>query len=117
MAAINKPEPRAKAKARAKRQKAKARAICLEVVWGRARGRCESCSLKVWRVLETDDPRLVGHVHEILPRSLGGDPTDPEQTILLCPKCHAAAHHLNVRTDWPEKARNHARPKPLNPPF
>lgn len=105
---ILKPEPRAKAKARLKRQKAKEAAIVYETVWHRAQGRCEVCSIKVWRPLETDDVRLVGHMHHVVFRSRGGKDT-PENMLLTCPKCHAAAHHLKVSA--------YARPKPYDPPF
>jgi hypothetical protein len=45
--------------------------------------------------------REVGHVHEIVPRSLGGDATDPDNCLLLCPGCHfngpSGAHRKTER--------------------
>lgn len=40
------------------------------------------------------DGRL--EVHEPLTRARGGDPTDPDQCVLLCARCHAWAHREPV---------------------
>ena len=45
--------------------------------------------------------REVGHVDEKIPRSQGGDPTDPENCRLLCHDCHfsgpSGAHRITKR--------------------
>jgi 5-methylcytosine-specific restriction endonuclease McrA len=53
-------------------------------------GRCESCGWKPpffpggWSVLNS---------HHVVPRSIGGH-DGAENRILLCPNCHAIAHHI-----------------------
>lgn len=89
-----KPEPRARTKRRKLTAKQAKRRICVEAVWGRAHRRCETCKVPVRRPSEASTPFVIGHVHEIRPRSLGGDPTDPDLCVLLCPRCHAEAHRL-----------------------
>jgi len=37
------------------------------------------------------------HQHEIIFRSQGGDPNDPDNVLLLCGKCHAQKHGLEGR--------------------
>ena len=91
-----KPEPRRRVKARTDRQKAKARKDCVSLVWARANNRCQDCGRHVCKPRETDNPFDVGHVHEVIPRSRGGDPTDPEQCILACVKCHTRRHGQRV---------------------
>jgi len=51
-------------------------------------GDLASCNACEWRVLE-------GAIcaHHIVPLSCGGEST-LENLILLCPNCHAVAHHL-----------------------
>ena len=80
--------------ARKARQQAKARRICTDAVWSRAGGRCESCGCPVQR--GGTYWRVIGHVHEIVPRSRGGDPTDPATCVLVCPSCHRQAHGVRV---------------------
>ena len=92
-------------KARQGRLDAKAREACLDAVWNRSgdaveiglSGRCEACRKTVWRY--SGSPMMQGHVHEIKPRSLGGDPTDPNGCQLLCPVCHGKAHGLRFGKD------------------
>lgn len=84
-----KPEPYAKVKARRRRNTAKARKECARIVWLRDGARCQRCGRGVlppdqcsgwepWR----------GDVNERIPRSKGGDPTDPDNAELLCQACH-----------------------------
>lgn len=42
-----------------------------------------------WRACEG---WAAGDVHEVLPRSRGGDAYDPDAAILLCRSCHVWAH-------------------------
>lgn len=91
-----KPEPRHRVKSRSDRQKAKARKVCVDAVWSRANHRCEDCGRHVCKPRETDSPFDVGHVHEVIPRSRGGDPTDPTNCVLACVICHAKRHGLRV---------------------
>ena len=91
-----KPEPHRKVKARTVREFARLRQACVDAVWKRADSCCERCGWHVMRPRETDQPLSVGHVHELIPRSRGGDPTDPAGAVLLCTHCHAKAHRLHV---------------------
>jgi hypothetical protein len=97
MPTFPKPEPQKRSRDRAARIRQAARKRCIEQVWARAGKRCETCGLVVCKAWETDNPWDVGHVHEVRFRSLGGDETDPNNTMLLCQKCHAEAHRLRVR--------------------
>ncbi len=85
---LQKPEHRAKVKARTVRQFAKLRKACVDAVWKRAEHQCEYCGYWVWKPSETDQAFRVGHVHELIPRSQGGDPTNPDECKLACPPCH-----------------------------
>jgi len=88
---------RAQQKSRQARQDAKARRACTDQVWGGhdvQHGNCAKCRRFVLRSSVT--PWVLGHVHEKVPRSLGGDPADPENTELLCFVCHQHAHGLKV---------------------
>ena len=50
------------------------------------RGTCGYCGQKPdWRGLSK---------HEKIPRSKGGDPTDENNTVLLCGFCHSKAHGI-----------------------
>jgi hypothetical protein len=99
-----KPEPLKRKRMRVKRTQAKARRACVDAVWQRAASPfpgdemawCERCKAIVYRPWATDRPLKIGHVHEVKPRSLGGDPTDPKGCLLLCCRCHAEAHRLKV---------------------
>jgi 5-methylcytosine-specific restriction endonuclease McrA len=90
---IAKPEPRKRQKARADRLEAQARKACRLVVIERAGGRCQRCGAFV-----SDDlpewHRQRAHVHEIIPRSLGGSAVDPDNCMLLCQADHQAEHGI-----------------------
>jgi hypothetical protein len=77
-----------KAKQRtADRQFALTRAQVRAIVMDRAHGCCERCGRKV----DFDCAPYLDHhaeVNENPPRSLGGDPLDPNQCVLLCKSCH-----------------------------
>jgi hypothetical protein len=66
------------------RARAPLRLRCIEAVMERAGRRCEA--------------KLIGcetvavHVHELLPRSRGGDPTNPADCIAACWICHKQIH-------------------------
>jgi len=98
-----KPEPHAKVKARQKRQDAARRTMCVEQVWQRDRACCVLCGRPVRRTEAAYGVFDVGHVDEILPKSLGGDPGDVNNCRLLCPKCHfsgpSGAHRTTVRPE------------------
>lgn len=85
---LQKPEPWRVYKARKRRAMDRARRICSEAVWVRDRGVCRACGRRVVPPQETDWWFLAGHVHEVAPRSLGGDATDEAGCVLLCPDCH-----------------------------
>lgn len=52
-------------------------------------GKCRRCLRKVYlKVAEAPHELAVGHVHEYLFKSLGGDDLDPLNAILLCSECH-----------------------------
>jgi len=66
-------------------QKRKERAL-IRVLLERCHGLCEDCGkLPDWRGLSK---------HEKVFRSRGGDPLDPDNTEMLCGKCHARKHGL-----------------------
>ena len=81
-------------KARQARQDAKARRLCVDAVWQRADSHCEECRAVVYRPGSCVVWTRYGHVHEVQPRSLGGDPHDPSNCLLLCVRCHGEAHRL-----------------------
>mgnify|MGYP001567248964 CR=1 FL=1 len=66
-------------------------------------GRCRCCGTAV--LLASDDPFRLGHVHEEPPRSLGGDPLNPAQTLLLCARCHGARHSGRLRLEVEDQVR------------
>jgi 5-methylcytosine-specific restriction endonuclease McrA len=93
MNAVPKPTPRRIVKARRQRARMTARKSCRAARFQRAGGCCEVCGVPL--KLHLSEARTVfeiGHVHEVVPRSLGGDPTNMEGTRLLCVRCHAKAH-------------------------
>lgn len=82
-----KPIRRRVLKKQAERRKGLSRAQCRQVVYRRERMRCQRCGRQLtldaypW---QDECP----HVNEIVPRSKGGDPCDPENCELCCGKCH-----------------------------
>jgi len=91
--AFPKPTPRRAVVAQRRRDAALARRLCVLEVFRREMGRCQGCGKAVvpaWAPEAT--PFNCGHVHEVRPRSLGGDPSDPAACRLLCPRCHEQAH-------------------------
>lgn len=93
MPAISKGQMRTRQQDKASRkyQHAKARKACVDAVWDRERvtvyvARCQGCRRIVRRDVEAAFVR--GHVHEKRARSLGGNPHDPDQCLLLCHDCH-----------------------------
>lgn len=52
-------------------------------------GKCRCCGRKVYlKIADAPHELAVGHVHEWIPRSLGGDPLDRFNCLLLCSDCH-----------------------------
>ena len=93
---ISKGRTRAQDKARQQRLDAKARRACVNAVWERAEGLCESCNAQVYRPGSGVVWLRYGHVHEVRHRSLGGDPHDPGGCLLVFVRCHQEAHGLRV---------------------
>jgi 5-methylcytosine-specific restriction endonuclease McrA len=84
---LAKPEPWKRLKARRLRQKAKDRKSCRAIVFALAGGRCEHCQRRVCDDVPEWAPERA-HVNERIPKSKGGDPTDPDNCELLCGACH-----------------------------
>ena len=90
-------ESRAKQKVRERREYRRARKRCREAVYERDGWRCRICLRAVSIDVSTWAPNFA-HVHEDPPRSLGGDPTNPEDCVLLCRNCHMPnGRHINKR--------------------
>src|SRR5678809_897648 len=102
MPPLPKPEPHWKARDRTRRQREAARQIAADATWSRADHQCEVCGRWVKRPKDTVYPFEMGHIDEILPRSLGGSDTDTKNLRLLCHDCHfsgpSGAHRKTVRT-------------------
>ena len=83
-------------KARQDRADAKARKACVAAVWLRAESRCEWVDgpIRCFQPVNLWASRAfwmtLGHVDEIVPKSRGGSPHDPENCRLLC-----HAHHFS----------------------
>lgn len=77
------------AKKAARRVRRLTRAQVVAAVWKRDRGHCVRCQVRCVPPKDTypTDPRR-GEVHDIVPRSLGGDPLVVANNALLCHKCH-----------------------------
>ena len=88
--AIAKPEPHKRVKARQRRQFAKARKTCRAVRYARDGGCCVRCGK--WLHLNPSDEGAdwfnVANINETRPRSLGGDPLNPDEQTTLCAGCH-----------------------------
>lgn len=105
-----KPEQKQAVEKEAERKAKKlTREQCRAIVWRRAKDRCERCGnpVKHKAVAYPTDPER-GDVNEIVPKSKGGDPTDPANCELICGRCHfggeSGAHA-------PTPARMSKRPK------
>jgi len=88
--AFPKPEKRLAVEKRdARRVRRLTRAQVVAAVWRRDRGVCRRCARRCVQPKETypTDPAR-GEVHDLLPRSLGGDPLDVSNNFLLCHGCH-----------------------------
>jgi 5-methylcytosine-specific restriction endonuclease McrA len=87
---LAKPEPYKAVKARKKRKAIKSRKACREFVYEREQMLCQRCG---WRTRKpsdcywTGDPHMA-HINERVPRSLGGNPLDPDNCELVCMSCH-----------------------------
>lgn len=85
-----KPERRRYVKNRERAKKKLTRAQVRELVYRREQMRCERCQRRTRRPNECTwegDPAMA-HVNERVPRSLGGDPLDPDNCELVCQGCH-----------------------------
>jgi 5-methylcytosine-specific restriction endonuclease McrA len=71
------------------------RAKCRETVYKRDGGCCVRCGtpLKLHPSDEGADWYNVANINEIRPRSLGGNPLDPDQCNTLCAECHTGKGH------------------------
>jgi hypothetical protein len=95
MPAIPKPEPRPKVKARQKRTNQARRNACIDAVFLRDRHVCQKCGTWVYHKADIGaDTFNLGHVHEIVLRSLGGSPYDVKNCVLLCNFHHRQIHGL-----------------------
>lgn len=83
------------------------RAQCCAVVFTRAGGRCQRCGRIVSTTAWEGDVRRA-HVNEMVPRSRGGDPTNPDHCELLCQGCHLPD---GVHTPTAERLRSHLERK------
>lgn len=87
--AFPKGETRARQKKREERQFTKARNLCRREVFKRAGGRCQACGRPlVLRPSRAEHFLQIANVHEEPPRSLGGDPTNPQDCVCVCAQCH-----------------------------
>lgn len=87
---LAKPSKRmAVAKKAALREFIKTRAQLVAAVWKRDKGHCRKCGKKCVPPKETypTDPHR-GEVHDLVPRSLGGNPRDVANNQLWCHACH-----------------------------
>lgn len=92
-----KPGPWKKVKAHRKRVADVARRGCRARVFDRDGGCCTSCGRALVLLLKNCTHEFqLAHIHEIKPRSLGGDPHDDTNCLTLCYQCHPQAHRLRV---------------------
>jgi 5-methylcytosine-specific restriction endonuclease McrA len=78
---------RKRKKKRAERTRRRTRAQVRAIVLRRERDRCQRCGIPVsYDVHPAADARA--QVNEIVPKSQGGDPLDPDNCELTCRKCH-----------------------------
>jgi 5-methylcytosine-specific restriction endonuclease McrA len=93
-AAIGIGQTRQQARDARDRMEQAARNVCRAMVYARDGGRCVRCGRAL--VLQPQDARHVfdvAHIHERIPRSLGGSPYDPLNCETLCAKCHIGGEH------------------------
>lgn len=83
-----KPEPWKRVKARRKRQRAKARKTCRAVRYAKDGGCCVRCGKPLVLTMSEGDWWNVANIHEKRPRSLGGDPLNPDGQETTCADCH-----------------------------
>ncbi len=87
MTGFPKPARRSAVKRKAAQAKLLSRVQCRLLVLRRAGWKCERCQRPI-----TDDcwphEDQRAHVNEKVPRSLGGNPMDPDNGEALCRKCH-----------------------------
>ena len=88
-----KPEPHKRVKARLKRLWQKARQRSREMRYERDGGCCVRCGrpLKLKPSDEGADWWNVANINEVRPRSLGGDPLNPDEQTTLCAACHTGS--------------------------
>ena len=87
---LQKPERKRYVKNRDRAKKKLTRAQVREAVYRRERMVCERCGIRTRKPTEcywAGDPHMA-HVNEMVPRSLGGDPLDPDNCELVCQACH-----------------------------
>lgn len=89
---------------RAERKHRMTRAALRRYVYSHDERRCRRCHRALYLHLKDAPHELaVGHVHEWIFRSLGGDPLDPFNCLLLCATCHPLCQELKlliVACDW-----------------
>ena len=65
-------------------QKLKEKELTMKL-WDKQGGKCAECGEWLsWRSAK----------HEIISRARGGDPTDPNNCVLLCGRCHSKKHGI-----------------------
>jgi 5-methylcytosine-specific restriction endonuclease McrA len=88
------PKPPTRREERTRRKSASRveREMCRRIVLQRDHYRCRACALYGGSSLD---------VHEIVPRSRGGSPYDPENCIALCRLCHRAVtvHEMTLTVE------------------
>lgn len=68
------------------------------LVWGRDKGVCRRCGSRNRR---TNDQHQRWHIHHIIGFSNVATRADPENLLLLCPKCHRWVHsNLNTTKEF-----------------
>jgi len=88
-----KPEPYKRVKARRRRIFAKARKVARAERYARDGGCCVRCGvpLKLNPLDEGADWFNVANINEKRPRSLGGNPLNPDEQNTLCAGCHTGS--------------------------
>jgi 5-methylcytosine-specific restriction endonuclease McrA len=84
---LAKPQRHSAVKRKAKAVRRLSRAQCVRKVYMRERMHCQRCRFALSLECYPPDPRYP-HVNEMVPRSKGGDPCDPDNCELLCGDCH-----------------------------